>query len=396
MGKAGKTTIWTFPFVALLCMNFFQAMGSQICMVVIPLYAYSLGATVSVVGIVTGAFAVTALASRPFLGAAFQSFSNKRLLMGAYSLSLVSMLLYSVVSSIPLMVAVRFVHGLGIGCATPLALSIVSNILPQGRLSSGISIYTLGLALAQTVGPIVGIWASGTFGYGAAFLASAGFQTVALVLSGTLKVRAPEEKVPFRVNASNVFAKEALRPALVLMLLAIPFSCTNSFVVLFGQARGIDGVGLYFTVYALCLLLTRPLFGSLSDRFGVLTMLVPSILLFCAGLFVLSRADSLQVLCLAAVLSSCGYGVANPLVQSYSFEGMPASRRGVISNTTYTGVDAGNLIGPYLGGSVVDVLTPVSGGESGAYGWMWLVLIIPVAFSLVLVLAGNRRRKRAD
>ncbi|MBR2834802.1 MAG: hypothetical protein IKE43_03695 [Coriobacteriales bacterium] len=56
--------------------QFFNSFGQATAGTVLPLFARDLGATTSVIGFVAGAFAITALAIRPFAGPAFDSFSK--------------------------------------------------------------------------------------------------------------------------------------------------------------------------------------------------------------------------------------------------------------------------------------------------------------------------------
>ena len=52
--------MWNRAFLALIVVNFFRAMAQFMTNVTIPLYADSMGASASVVGIVVGMFAVIA------------------------------------------------------------------------------------------------------------------------------------------------------------------------------------------------------------------------------------------------------------------------------------------------------------------------------------------------
>ncbi len=98
-----------------------MAMGQTTASTVLPLYMHALGAATSIVGFVSGAFAVTAILMRPFVGPAFDSFPKKRLLMIAMVLICIAMASYAVVDSVPAVIVGRFVHGLGMGCTGPSA-----------------------------------------------------------------------------------------------------------------------------------------------------------------------------------------------------------------------------------------------------------------------------------
>ena len=73
---------------------------------------------------------------------------------------------------------------------------------------------------------------------------------------------------------------------------------------------------------------------------------------------------------------------------------VPQQRAGAASNTTYVGLDLGNLLGPSLAGMLVDFLAPVSGSELAAYSDMWLALIVPIVAGLVFYLSQLKKIRR--
>ena len=52
-------SIWTKDFINIFILNFVMSMGQFMMNTLIPKYAYHLGAVATVVGVVTGIFAVT-------------------------------------------------------------------------------------------------------------------------------------------------------------------------------------------------------------------------------------------------------------------------------------------------------------------------------------------------
>lgn len=383
-------SIWSPTFAALLIANFFNAMGQATAGAVLPLFARDLGAATSVVGFVAGAFAITALAVRPFAGPAFDSYPKKRILLAAQGVIGTSMLLYSVAGSVPAVLATRLLHGVGMGCAAPVALSIVSQTLPSSRLNSGISIYALSQAAAQAVGPAFGIWLARTVGFSPVFSITAASIAMSLILVALLVKEPPEPeggRPPYRLELRRAFAVRALGPTCVLMLFTMSFSCIGSFMAIYGDLRGVEQIGLYFTVYAVCLFVTRPLFGGLSDRVGTTRILVPSAVCFAASFVLISRAADLPGFLVAAVVAACGFGVSTPLIQATVFRCVPRTARGSASNTSFVGLDVGSIAGAYLGGVVIEALEPVLGSEVAAYSAMWIVMIAPIVAGVVLFLA---------
>jgi len=388
---SGKETIWSAPYIALMATNFFQSMAAFMTNTTLPLYLSELGAATSVIGTVVGAFAITALLIRPFAGPAFDSFSRKRLLLVAQTLIGISLIGYGAVRSVPALFCVRLLHGIGIGCSGPLAMSLVSEFLPASRLASGISIYALAQSFAQVIGPAVGLWLAEAYGFSNAYFLAAASVIVAMV--GVFFVKEPpRERLPYRFSLDRMFAREAVPKAAVLCLLAIAFAGLTSYLVLYGQLLGVENMGAYFVVYALCLVGTRPLFGKMADRFGSARVLVLGVICFAASYIMLWQVRGFAGMIVVAVVGSAGFGACAPLIQSMALASVPPERRGAASNTAFTGLDLGMLIGPATAGHVIEALVPVTGGELAAYSNMWLVMLVPLAVAFAVIVRWNVKR----
>lgn len=388
---AKRDSIWSVPFVVLMTANFFQTLAAFMMNVTMPLYLDALGATTSMIGVVVGAFAITALLARPFAGPAFDSFSRKRLLMAAQAINCISMVCYGLVSSVPGLFAVRLLHGVGIGCAGPLGMSLVSEFLPESRMASGIGIYALSQALAQVIGPATGLYLIEAVGFSMTYFIAAGSLLLA-IFGISLCKEPPRERLPYKFAPNRMFAREAVPKALVLCLFAIAFAGITSYLVLYSVLLGIEGMGVYFVVYALCLLATRPLFGRMADTFGSARVLLVGALFFAASYVLLWQVRDFWGFMVVAVIGSAGFGACVPLIQSMALASVPVERRGAASNTAFTGLDLGTLIGPPTAGFVIEALVPVTGGIVQAYSYMWLVMLVPLAAAFALILYWNIRR----
>ena len=182
MGKAEakvRDSIWSVPFVILMAVNFFQSMAAFMANATLPVFADSLGATASMVGVVVSSFTLSALLVRPFAGPAFDSFSRKRLLLIAQGIICLSFFAYGFVDSLGVLIAIRLFHGVGIGCSGPLAMSLVSEYLPATKFASGISIYALAQSFAQVIGPATGLYLVDAVGFTAAYFLAAALLVVA-------------------------------------------------------------------------------------------------------------------------------------------------------------------------------------------------------------------------
>lgn len=393
MGSAGKYRepgIWNITFIILMMISFFQTMGQMMMNVLIPLYVYDIGAPAQIVGMTVGAFAISAILVRPFIGPAFDAFNKKMILIISLLVIAVSTFLYSVATTVTAIFVIRLLHGAGLATSAALAQAMAADALPIQKMNSGISIFGLALAVSQAIGPIVGLTLLDFVGFQWAFRISALVIVGGLILACLIKEPGNHVRKPYQLKLDRMFSKGAVIPALMIALLSIPFSCINAFIVIYGNLLGIGGMGAYFAVYAGCLLATRPLFGSLSDKHGVQRIIPIGLCFFVASILVLTLASNLPLFLLAAAVGACGYGVVIPLLQSLGFLCSPYDSRGAASNTTFLGLDAGNLVGPTIGGMIVSLFIASGLSEAQSYNGMFFVLIVPVLIAFIVFLMARK------
>ncbi len=386
-----QDTIWNPTFVSIFIVNFAMNMGQFMMNTLIPKYADALGATASVVGMVSSMFAVTALAIRPLAGPAFDYFSKKRLLTLAIGIITLAYLGYSTARSIPMVMASRLLHGIGIGCTAPLCLALASDSLPEDRMGSGIGFFSLCQAISSAVGPSVGLALSSAIGYPRTFLVGAVIMGSALILSTRIKEKRRSPQGKYRISLKSVVAKEAVTPAVIMAFLAMAYSCINAFVVLYGGERNVEQIGLFFTVYAVFLLLSRPLSGAVSDRFGLDKTIIPACICFAAAFYLISISRTLPMFLVAGGVSAFGYGACQPAMQALCMRCVPKDRRGAGANTNYIGVDLGNLMGPAIAGRIVEQVQRSTGDTAAGYVAMYRWMILPIGIGLLIFLLNRKK-----
>lgn len=275
----------------------------------IPKLADSLGETATVVRFVSSAFAITALAIRPISGPASDSFSKKNLLMASQICIIIAFLSYSFAENVAVIVATRLLHGIGAGVITPLSLAMASNALPDHKLGSGIGVFSLGQAVAQAVGPTLGLSLSTVVGYSRTFQLGAAIMFVAFLFALRIVEPVDEVRLKFKIELNRIVARGAVKPVIVMFFLGVSYSCISSFLALYGAERGVEQIGLFFTAYAGTMLITRPISGKLIDKFGFDKVLVPGILFFSVSFILISVSQKLPDFILTGIVGACGYGV---------------------------------------------------------------------------------------
>lgn len=378
--------IWSGAFLSVFAANAMMNLGQQTVNTLVSKYADRLGASATIVGMVSGVFAFTALGFKILSGPAIDSFSRRRILMAAMSVMAISYFGYSFSTSIIMLFAFRLLEGAARAFTATCCLAIAADALPADKFSSGIGFFSLAQAACQAIGPNIGLTALRHIGYSATFAIGA-FLMAAAVLTATRIKAENRPRKKFAIKLSGIVAKEAAIPAILLFFLSGTFFVASSFLAIYGSNMGVENIGIFFAVYAGMMLVSRPLVGRLCDRFGLVPVAIPAIFCFALSYWIISIAGSLPLFLLAAFVAAFGFGAAQPAIQTLCMKCVPAERRGSASNTAYIGNDLGNLTVPVLAGLII---------EQAGYQAMWRAMTLPILISLLIVVFGRKRIERIE
>ncbi|HVJ48824.1 MFS transporter [Desulfitobacterium sp.] len=365
--------LWSRNFVMLILLNFAMFMGFQILMPILPVYARALGGGETSAGLVVGIFTISAVVVRPFIGRALDVFGRKKIFLIGFIFFCLFSLSYTTASTVLVLLLLRFFHGFGWGTTSTTANTVASDIIPRSRLGEGMGYFGLTSTLAMAIAPALGLYMIQQSTFEGVFIFSAAAFLVAMGLS--LGIRYPT--VQPQPGKGHLFEKTAFRPATIVLFLTMSYGSIVTFIALYAQQQGIANIGPFFTVYALALMISRPLFGRLSDRKGLKVVVLPGLVGVICALLLLSFAKSLPLFLLAGFLYGVSFGAAMPALQAMSVRQVPPHRRGAASATYSTGFDLGIGLGSISLGSVAQAV---------GYSRMYLWAILPILVALVILI----------
>ncbi len=382
---SGWREIWSPAFLVIFGLNFVLNVSQFMVNALVPKLTDGFGASATTVGLVTGLFAATALLVRPFVGVATTRIRHSHLLAATAVVLLIAFACFAFAGDVTAVVVGRLLQGFGMGFLAPVTLAMASNALPERRMASGIGLFSLGQAIGMAIGPAIGLWLERLLGYGPTFAISAGAMAVVAVLAPLVRSESPRRESRPRERLWRSFiAPEAIAPAIVIFFLGGAYSVVNSFVILYGESMGVESIGLFFTAYALALLVSRPIAGPIADRFGLTAVIVPGTLIYGVAFFLISTARSLPEFLVAGAVSAFGYGICQPAVQTLALLAVSRERRGIASNTNYMGLDLSYLVLPVAAGALVSAGHEAGWADADAYSLMFRFMIIPVAIGLAV------------
>lgn len=384
-----SNTIWNKQFTCAFFANFMLCFSQHSVNTLISTYADFLGAGAVIVGMVSGLYFAVAVAARPFSGPIITRQDKRLIMILTYILGVITGLMYAVSTNITLFIVSRILHGIEFAFVGSLNLTVASDSLPKEKLGTGIGTFGLGSAIATAIGPSMGIAVRDWFmaahgeaaGYVAVFVLSAAFMLLGLIPAFLMSPSKPSKEVLASLGPwyKSIAAKEAIVPALLMCLVCMAQNIITIYMLPFAEWRGISNVGMYFTVYAIFLLVSRPLCGKLVDMVGVNKVYIPSAVLYMAAFVLIGTSHSLVQLLVAAALAAVGFGTINSAIMTFCMRSVPVERRGVASNTQYFGMDLGYFAGPFIGGIVYAAF---------GYAKMYVLGTVPLLLSCIVFAIG--------
>ncbi len=137
------------------------AMGWDLYAFLMPIYGARLGLAAATIGVIMATFAAATFAVRLALPLVVRNLRHWQVITAALSISGASYLLFPLVTRVPLLMALSFTLGIGLGCAQPMIMALLFNSAPPGRQGEVIGVRTFMLNASHTFIPAASgtVWA---------------------------------------------------------------------------------------------------------------------------------------------------------------------------------------------------------------------------------------------
>lgn len=369
------SSIWTRNFILLCLVNLVLFMSTNMLIPSLPRYLLKIGGNPLDVGYVMATYTIGAMFIRPFAGWLVDNYGRKRILNLGMVMMLMVTLLYLPVKVVSLMMLVRCLHGVSLGLVSTAIGTILADGLPTGNFSEGMGYFGLTGSIAMAIAPIVGFGIVDNYDYPLFFLAV--IMLTALAFGSSMLVRASTAPISISSNSSTgicaqLLEKTALLPACMHFFLALVFGSMISFVSLHAAERGVANIGLFFTAWALTMLLSRPISGRWADCGGSNKVLFIGHIAVLIGMVTLALSHVIAHFLLAGALIGIGFGFNLPTLQAMAVRHAPINKRGAATATFYVASDLGIGLGTILAGYVA---------TASSYQIMYFTTLIPIVLS---------------
>ncbi|MEW6297833.1 MAG: MFS transporter [Thermodesulfobacteriota bacterium] len=341
--QATQEALFTRDFL-LLCLSTFLFSGSMFLLfAVLPIFVVQeLNGLESQVGLIMGAFAVSAVLARPASGRIVDRWSRKAGLSLGSLIYCVAPALYTQVTSVPVMLGLRFFHGIGIAVYTTAGSVLVADLAPPSRRGEAMGYYGMALNLSMAIGPALGAALIGPIGFAGLFWLSAALALASLLL--TQLIHEPRRSHSHRhppTDPPPLFSRAAVFPGFIALCMTVTFGAVVSFLPLFVRAHHLGNPGLFFTIYSVVVIATRPLAGRWSDRFGRSAIIIPGMFMLAISMIILAHSTSMAGLVWTAILQGLGFGGVHPSIMALVVDRSTIHDRGPALATLMAAFDIG-------------------------------------------------------
>lgn len=339
--------LWSKSFILLIIGNWIFFLSILMLIPTLPAYFKSIGASGLEIGLVTTLFSIGAVLSRPYIGYLLQFRKRKALILIGSALLLLITPLYMTLKIVILLLIFRFIHGLAWGWLTTANSTAVVDLVPNSRLGEGMGFYSTSVMFAMIIAPSLGIYIFHTFEFHYLLGFAALLVFIAFFLMASIQYPVPDfvkqangKEFTFSFALSSV-EKSALMPAFITMFAASGYGGIMTYIVIFGEERGLQHIFVFYIFYAAMAGLFRPVAGKWFDKHGPIGIIVLCSIFTFLGLWSLSFATSTVYVALAGFLFGLGYGSLIPALQSWILSLAPRHRRGVANGMYFSALDIG-------------------------------------------------------
>ena len=340
----------TPAFVAVTLASLAYFTGDGVLVPAVPRYVQGpLGAGDVAVGLVVGAFSLSAFFLRPWVGGLGDRWGRRPLMVLGAGVFSASVLGYGTASSPEALAGLRLLTGAGEACFFVGALTAVADLAPAERRGEAMSVASLSLYVGIGVGPLLGEAAIERSGFAAAW-ALAGAAGLAAVVIALLvpdtRPDGPGQEPEGPAAGHRLVHRAGLLPGLVLLAGILGMTGFLTFVPLYALDLGMGGSRVVLLVFAAVVVGIRSVGARIPDRLGAARATRIALAASAAGLAVVGAWPAPAGLLSGTAVFATGVALLTPAVLTLAVQGVAPRERGAVIGTTSSFLDLAIGLGP--------------------------------------------------
>lgn len=342
--------IWNKKFILLFMTNLLMMAAFYASVPILPIYCQRIGITGAKIGIVLTAMSVTTVLFRPFAGYLLDNFNRYHVFMLCLALFCLPFLGFVAFPFFGALVVIRLYMGVVYSVCGSATTTLAGDVLPPSKVGQGVNRFALTISLGMASGPFIGIQVQNHLSSKASFLVLFALTVIALICVSFCRIQYPKvERKKFVL--ADAFYKPALPFMFNMMFMMIPFGAVIAYSSIFAQEKGLSEAIPFFYIFLVAGMLlskfsTQKMIDAGKHRVLVVVSLI--VLFFTMGSYFFLKTTI--HLFAAGFLLGLGYGILQPLFQSFVTGTAPAPKRGAANATYLLSYDIGIGIGSFVMG----------------------------------------------
>ena len=383
--------IWNRRFILLFITNLLVLAAFYASIPIIPIYCQEIGITGSKIGIVLTAMSVATILFRPVAGYLLDNFNRYRVYLLFLALFCLSFPAFIAFPIFGVLIIIRLYMGAVYSVCGSATVTLAGDVLPVQKITEDISRFAFTVSIGMAVGPYVGLQVQSHMSSKASFLTIFGISVAALICVSCCRIRYPKvARKKFSIRDS--IYTPALPFMFNMMFLMIPYGAVIAYSSIFAQEKGLSAYLPYFYIFLVLGMLvsklsTQKMIDAGRHKILVCLSLIVLILTMLSYLFMTTGIHLL----VSGFLFGLGYGILQPLFQSFVTGTTDAPKRGVANATYMLSYDIGIGIGSLLMGFLQETL-----GLPVGFALTAIAYIVGAAVYLFYVDGYYRRLKKSD
>ena len=386
-------------YLCLCASNFLFFFSFYLLLPVLPFFIIEqFHGSKAIIGTVISCYTLATLVVRPFSGYMMDTFKRKPLYLLALSLFTAIFCGYPFATTITMLILIRVAHGLAFGLTSVGGNTLVIDVVPSEHRGEGIGYFGVANNIAMAVGPMTGLFVYEHLSFNAIFMGCMVCSFLAALFASRIKtkVRPPVKRPP--ISLDRFILIKGLLAGVSFLLLAFAYGQISNYIALYAQEMGLTiSSGLFFTVYAVGLIVSRLFAGKMVDRDRVTQTIALGLgitVFALLGLGLCHYANALGTdytavaFLLIALCCGLGFGAAFPSFNALFINLGTNAQRGTATSTYLTSWDLGLGIGIFSGGMLAEHFS-----FSTAYLVASAVVLVSFIFFVLAVAPHYQRNK---
>ena len=352
MLSPAREPLFTPKFISLWLFQFGTFFSAFQLFPVIPLRIIDLGGSKAAAGLFLAVYTFASAFAAPVMGTVADHVGRRRMLVIASVLFVFFSLAYGLVPWLPAVLVIAVAHGAIWSSIMSSAGAVMTDFIPVSRRNEGLAYWGLAPTAAIAIAPAIGLYVNGHFGWFAVCAEIAVLSAIMAIWASRIEggqTSAQKQEFP---RVKELWDWRVVKATLALTVTAFGYGGVTSYVAIFSRERGIHPESLFFTVFAITIVVVRVVMSPLGDRYGHKVLLYPAFVAMPIAFALLAAAQTRTQMIVSAILFGIGLGASFPAFMTFVVANTDERQRGRTFGSVIWAFDTGIGLGSIAIGAI--------------------------------------------